>query len=101
MSKKYNVAIVGATGMVGSAFIKILEERKFPVKSIRLLASERSKGRMLKFCGKDVPVQELGADSFKGMDIALFSAGAGISKKFAPIAVKSGAIVVDNSSAFR
>ncbi|MBU4149968.1 MAG: aspartate-semialdehyde dehydrogenase [Candidatus Omnitrophica bacterium] len=101
MSKKYNIAIVGATGMVGSEFIKILEERKFPVKDIRLLASERSKGRMLKFCGKDVPVQELGADSFKGIDIALFSAGAGISKKFAPIAVKSGAIVVDNSSAFR
>ncbi|MBU0759410.1 MAG: aspartate-semialdehyde dehydrogenase [Candidatus Omnitrophica bacterium] len=101
MRKKYNVAIVGATGMVGSEFIKILEERDFPVKSIRLLASERSKGRMLKFRGKNSPVQELGEGSFKDIDIALFSAGAGISKRFAPIAVKSGAIVVDNSSAFR
>lgn len=101
MGKKYNIAIAGATGMVGSAFIDILEERKFPVKNIRLLASGRSKGRMLKFCGKDYPVEELKEDSFKDIDIALFSAGAGISRKFSPIAVKSGAIVVDNSSAFR
>lgn len=101
MSKRYNVAIVGATGMVGSAFIDILEQRKFPVQNIRLLASERSKGRTLKFCGKDYLVEELTEDSFKGIDIALFSAGAGISKKFAPIAARSGAIVIDNSSAFR
>lgn len=101
MAKKYNVAIVGATGMVGSEFIKVLEQRKFPVDEIRLLASGRSKGRMLKFCGKDHEVHELKRDSFKDIKIALFSAGAGISRKFAPVAAKSGAIVVDNSSAFR
>ncbi len=101
MAKKYNVAIVGATGMVGGEFIKILQERKFPVKEIRLLASGRSKGRKLKFCGKDHEVQELRKDSFKDIEIALFSAGAGISKEFAPIAAKAGCVVVDNSSAFR
>ena len=101
MTKKYNVAIIGATGMVGGEFIKILQERKFPVKEIRLLASGRSKGKKLKFCGKDYEVQELGKDSFKDIEIALFSAGAGISKEFAPIAAKAGAVVVDNSSAFR
>ncbi|MBU1006500.1 MAG: aspartate-semialdehyde dehydrogenase [Candidatus Omnitrophica bacterium] len=101
MVKEYNVAIVGATGMVGGEFIKVLEERNFPVKELRLLASGRSKGKYLKFRGKDREVQELGKDSFKGIDIALFSAGAGISKEFAPIAAKSGAVVVDNSSAFR
>ncbi len=100
MNKK-NVAIVGATGMVGGEFIKVLEQRNFPVKEIRLLASGRSKGKKLKFCGKDYKVEELLKDSFKGIDIALFSAGAGISKEFAPLAVKQGAVVVDNSSAFR
>ena len=101
MSNKYNVAIVGATGVVGREFIKVLEQRKFPVKNIRLLASGRSKGKMLKFCGKSCKVEVLGRDSFKDIDIALFSAGGGISKEFAPIAVKAGAIVVDNSSAWR
>lgn len=101
MSKKYNVAITGATGMVGAEFIKVLEERNFPVKNIRLLASGRSKGRMLEFSGKGYEVEELQKDSFGDVDIALFSAGADISKEFSPIAVKSGAIVVDNSSAFR
>ncbi len=101
MSKKYNVAIVGATGMVGGEFIKVLEDRSFPVKNIRLLASGRSKGKSLKFCGKDYKVEVLTKDSFEGIDIALFSAGAGISKEFAPFAVKAGAVVVDNSSAFR
>jgi len=101
MTKKYNVAIVGATGMVGTEFIKVLEQRKFPVAEIRMLASGRSKGKMLKFCGKDHEVQELTKDSFKGIEIALFSAGGGISKEFAPIAAKAGAIVVDNSSAWR
>ena len=101
MGKKYNVAIVGATGMVGAEFIKVLEERKFPIKDIRLLASGRSKGKSLKFCGKLHQVQELGRDSFKGIEIALFSAGASISKEFAPLASKAGAIVVDNSSVFR
>jgi len=100
MSKK-NVAIVGATGMVGSEFIKVLEQRNFPVKEIRLLASGRSKGKKLKFRGKDYKVEELLKDSFEGIDIVLFSAGASISKEFAPLAVKQGAVVVDNSSAFR
>ncbi|MFH1782481.1 MAG: aspartate-semialdehyde dehydrogenase [Candidatus Omnitrophota bacterium] len=101
MGKSYNVAIVGATGLVGGKFLEVLEHRKFPVKNIRLLASGRSKGKTLKFAGKDVSVEELGKDSFKDIDIALFSAGAGISKEFAPIAAKAGAVVVDNSSAFR
>lgn len=101
MGKRYNIAIVGATGMVGAEFIKVLEERKFPIKNIRLLASGRSKGKALEYCGKNYEVQELGKDSFKDIDIALFSAGAGVSKEFAPIAVKAGATVVDNSSAFR
>lgn len=101
MNKNYNVAIVGATGMVGGEFIKVLEGRKFPVKNIRLLASGRSKGKKLKFRGRDYIVEELKKSSFRGIDIALFSAGADISKIFAPIAVKSGAVVVDNSSAFR
>ncbi len=101
MSKKYNIAIVGVTGMVGGEFIKVLEQRNFPVGDIRLLASGRSKGKRLKFCGRYNEVQELKKNSFKGIDIALFSAGAGISKTFAPFAVNSGAIVVDNSSAFR
>ncbi len=101
MAKKYNVAIVGATGMVGGEFIKVLEQRKFPIKNIRLLASGRSKGKKLKFCGELCEVEELTKDSFKDIDIALFSAGAGISKEFAPVAAKAGAVVVDNSSAFR
>lgn len=101
MVKKYNVAIAGATGMVGGEFIKVLEQRRFPVNEIRLLASERSKGKTLKFCGKDCKVEKLTRDSFKGIDIALFSAGAGISKEFSPWAAKQGAWVVDNSTAFR
>ncbi|MBU1853620.1 MAG: aspartate-semialdehyde dehydrogenase [Candidatus Omnitrophica bacterium] len=101
MNKKPNVAIVGATGMVGHAFLKVLEERNFPVKDIRLLASGRSKGKKIKFCGNDFKVEELVKGSFKDIDIALFSAGAAISKEFAPLAVKAGAVVVDNSSAFR
>ncbi|MFC1624495.1 aspartate-semialdehyde dehydrogenase [Candidatus Omnitrophota bacterium] len=101
MSKKYNVGIVGATGMVGREFLKVLEARNFPIKEIRLLASSRSKGKTLKFCGKDHKVEELKKDSFNGIDIALFSAGASISKEFSPKAIKSGAVVVDNSSAFR
>lgn len=101
MKKYYNVAIVGATGMVGNEFLKVLEQRKFPVKNIRLLASERSKGKKLRFRARYYKVEELASDSFNGMDFALFSAGASISKEFAPIAVRTGAIVVDNSSAFR
>jgi aspartate-semialdehyde dehydrogenase len=95
------VAIVGATGAVGVEFLRCLEERKFPLRELRLLASARSAGKTMTFKGKELKVQELTEDSFKGVDIALFSAGSGISKKYAPIAVKAGAVVVDNSSAFR
>jgi len=99
--KSYFVAIAGATGAVGLEFIKVLEQRKFPVGSIRLLASERSEGKELPFNGKPVKVEKLTKDSFKGIQVALFSAGASRSLEFAPAAAASGAVVVDNSSAFR
>jgi len=99
--REYKTAVVGATGAVGQEMIKILEERSFPIKEIKLLASARSAGKRLKFKGKDVIVEELTSDSFKDVDIALFSIGAEISKKFAPIAVESKTVVVDNSSAWR
>src|SRR3972149_5974014 len=98
---KYTVAVVGATGAVGNEMVSILEERNFPVGDLRLLASERSEGKQIEFKGKRVKVNKLTKDSFKGVDIALFSAGASRSLEFAPIAVKSGAVVIDNSSAFR
>lgn len=101
ISKTPVVAIVGATGAVGAEFLDCLTKRKFPMSELRLLASARSAGKTVKFGGKDITIQELTADSFKGVDIAMFSAGGGISRTFAPIAVKAGAIVVDNSSAFR
>ncbi|MEI6560555.1 MAG: aspartate-semialdehyde dehydrogenase [Verrucomicrobiota bacterium] len=101
MSRKYTVAIVGATGAVGVEMIKVLERRKFPVGKLVLLASARSVGKTLPFNGETVAVQELTEDSFAGVDIALFSAGGGVSAKFAPAAVKAGAVVVDNSSHFR
>src|SRR5262245_37956225 len=101
MSNTLHVAIVGATGAVGIELIKLLEKRKFPVGKLTLLASARSAGKTLKFTGQDVHVQALGPESFKDVNIALFSAGGSISKEFAPIAVSSGAVVVDNSSAFR
>ncbi len=99
--KKFNVAIAGATGAVGELMIKVLEERNFPVEEMRYLASSRSVGKVMKWKGNDLAVQELTKDSFKGIDIALFSAGGGRSKEFAPAAVEAGAVVVDNSSAFR
>jgi aspartate-semialdehyde dehydrogenase len=99
--KKYNVAVVGATGAVGNEMIKMLEERDFPIANLRLLASSRSAGKKLKYKGQDVPVEELNKDSFKGMEIALFSAGASISKEYAPIAAREGVFVIDNSSAWR
>jgi len=99
--KKFHVAVAGATGAVGGVFLSILEERKFPMKSIRLLASERSVGKRLKFAGEELPVELLSKDAFKGIDIALFSAGASRSREFAAAAWESGAVVVDNSSAFR
>jgi aspartate-semialdehyde dehydrogenase len=100
-SRPRNVAIVGATGAVGIEILKCLEERNFPVKSLRLFASSRSAGKTLPFRGQQIAIEALGPDSFKGIDIALFSAGSGTSKEYAPIAVKAGAVVVDNSSAFR
>ncbi|MFA6636015.1 MAG: aspartate-semialdehyde dehydrogenase [Candidatus Omnitrophota bacterium] len=98
---KYNVAVMGATGAVGSQFLWILEERGFPIDELRLLASERSEGKKLSFAGKEIPVQVLTKDAFKGIDIVLASAGASRSKEFLPSAVESGAVCVDNSSAFR
>jgi aspartate-semialdehyde dehydrogenase len=100
-SQGYNVAVVGATGAVGTMMIKVLEERNFPVKSIKFLASARSAGKKLTFKGTEVVVEELKESSFKGVDIALFSAGASVSRAFGPVAVSSGCVVVDNSSAFR
>jgi aspartate-semialdehyde dehydrogenase len=101
MNKKPHVAVVGATGAVGLEMIKTLEKRNFPVSKLTLLASARSVRKKLKFRGEDVTVEELTKDSFGGIDIALFSAGGGISKEFAPIAARAGCVVVDNSSAFR
>jgi aspartate-semialdehyde dehydrogenase len=101
MKNEYQVAIAGATGAVGNEMIKILEEEKFPVASLKLLASSRSAGKTLEFRGEDLPVEELREDSFDGVDIALFSAGAAASRQFAPAAAESGCVVIDNSSAWR
>src|SRR5438045_1063223 len=101
MHRKKHVAIVGATGAVGMEMIQTLEKRKFPVGKLTLLASGRSAGKKLKFRGEEITVQELTKDSFAGVDIALFSAGGSISKEYAPIAVRAGCVVIDNSSAFR
>jgi len=98
---KYNVAIMGATGAVGGQFLSILEERNFPIKELRCLASARSKGKKVKFKNKSYPVEVLSNNSFKGIDIVLSSAGATRSKEFLPSAVKAGAVCVDNSSAYR
>ena len=96
-----NIAIVGITGAVGQEMINCLEERNFPVKELRPLASARSAGKKINFRGNEIIIQELTEKSFEGIDIALFSAGGGISKTYAPIAAQAGAVVVDNSSAFR
>ena len=98
---KYNVAIMGATGAVGEEILKILEQRNFPVDRLALLASSRSVGKKYKFKGRELAVEELKENSFTGIDIVLASAGGSVSKKFAPLAVKAGAIVVDNTSAYR
>ncbi len=95
------VAIVGATGAVGVEMIGCLERRRFPLSELRLLASARSAGKKLEFRGEPLPVRELTEASFAGVDLALFSAGGSVSKKFAPLAVRAGAVVIDNSSAFR
>jgi aspartate-semialdehyde dehydrogenase len=99
--EKYNVAVVGATGAVGEQLREVLEEREFPVGELRLLASERSAGQFLPFHGRQICVEILKEDSFKGIDIGLFSAGGSVSAKFAPIAVDAGAVVVDNTAYFR
>jgi len=99
--KGYRVAIVGATGLVGQEFIKVLEQRNFPMDSIQLLASDRSAGRKLFVAHQELEVKETVPESFNDIDIALFSAGAEVSRYFSPIAAESGAVVVDNSSAFR
>ena len=101
MAKEYHVAVAGATGAVGNEMINILEELEFPLASLKLLASSRSAGKTLEFRGEDLPVEELREDSFAGLDIALFSAGGGPSREFAPAAANSGCVVIDNSSAWR
>ena len=98
--KKYNVAILGATGAVGQEFLNLIEERNFPFNELKLLASHRSAGKKIQFMGKEYTVEEATHDSFENVDIALFAGGAA-SKTFAPSAVKAGAVVIDNSSAFR
>jgi len=98
---KYVVAVVGATGSVGREMVSILDERNFPISEMVLLASERSEGERIEFRGKNLPSRKLAKDSFKGVDIALFSAGSERSLKFARVAVAAGAVVIDNSSAFR
>lgn len=101
MSRTLNVGIVGATGMVGEVFLNILEERKFPIGTLKLFASDRSKGQTRSFNGKQIAIDTLTADGFKGLDLVFFSSGDDISKEWAPIAVKAGAVAIDNSAAFR
>jgi len=101
LSSGYNVAVAGATGAVGEEMFKILEERNFPIKNLRAFASERSEGRLIEFKGEKIRVENLASSSFKGIDIALFSAGASVSREFSPKFATEGAVVVDNSSAFR
>src|ERR1051325_12111405 len=96
-----NVAIAGATGAVGQEFLTVLAERKFPIKNLKVLASARSAGKTVDFAGEKYTVEEMTKDSFKGIDIAFFSAGGSVSKEFAPAAVGAKAIVIDNTSAFR
>lgn len=99
--RKFNVAVAGATGAVGGAMLEVLDRRNFPLAELRLLASSRSVGKKLVFRGKEYPVQLLDKDAFNGIDVALFSAGGSRSLEFAPAAATAGAVVVDNSSAFR
>lgn len=101
MASGQRIAVVGATGAVGQTTLRLLHERKFPVRDLRAFASARSAGKKLTFAGESITVEALTADSFKGIDIALFSAGSDQSRQFAPVAVKAGAVVIDKSSAFR
>ena len=99
--KQYNVGIVGASGAVGNEMLKMVESRNFPVGSLRLFASERSAGKTLKYRGQDIVIEKLDTSSPKGLDVALFSAGAAVSKEFAPVFAKDNVFVIDNSSAWR
>ncbi|MBR2337299.1 MAG: aspartate-semialdehyde dehydrogenase [Clostridia bacterium] len=101
MKKTFNVAIVGATGLIGNKFISVLEKNSFPIKTLNLLASQKSEGKIIRAFGKQITVNKLDKNSFSGVDLAFFSAGKEISNEFVPIALKSGAFVIDNSSAFR
>lgn len=101
MTPTYNVAVLGATGAVGHEFLRLFEDRKFPIKNLKLLASARSAGKTLKFKGQDILVEEVTPASFEGVDFAFFSAGAGRSREFLGHANAAGAVVIDNSSAFR
>ncbi|OGV64495.1 MAG: aspartate-semialdehyde dehydrogenase [Lentisphaerae bacterium RIFOXYB12_FULL_65_16] len=101
MASGFNVAVVGATGAVGVEMVETLAKRNFPVRNLRLLASSRSVGKTMTFKGEALPITELGQDSFKGIDIALFSAGTARSKEFRAACVQAGAVMIDNSSAFR
>ncbi len=100
-TKSYRIAIVGASGAVGQELLDVLARRRFPVASLRLLGSERSAGKTATFQGESLPIERLQADSFAGVDLALFSAGASVARQYAPMAVEAGAVVVDNSSAYR
>ena len=99
--KRYNVAIVGATGMVGQTIIQVLQERNFPIAGLKLLASSRSAGREIEVIGRTYKVEEARPEAFAGVDVAFFSAGGSVSEKLVPEAVKRGTVVIDNSSAFR
>jgi len=99
--RRFSVAVVGATGAVGTEMIRILEEREFPVGKLLPLASSRSAGKVVRFRGEEIPVEELKEESFQGMEIGLFSAGGSVSERFAPAAAARGCVVVDNTSAFR
>ena len=99
--KEFKVAILGATGMVGQEFIKVLQQRNFPMNSVSLLASDRSAGKKMFVNHREIVVEEVTPKSFNDIDIALFSAGAEASRYFSPIAARNGAVVIDNSSAFR
>ena len=99
--KKYNVAILGATGAVGQEMLKVLGERNFPINNLKLLASKRSEGALVEFKGKEYAVEEAKESSFENIDVVLCAAENDISEKLSPAAVKAGAVVVDNSSAFR
>jgi len=101
MGRTFNVAVVGATGAVGTQMLACLEERDFPVSDIRLLATAKSVGRKLRFKGAQIAVEELTESSFEGIDIGIFSAGGATSERFSPVAARSGCVVVDNSAAWR